>query len=178
MSLRVTRPCCSLSGAGDGEREAPPSRWGSEVLWLEAAPVEGLERWGLSTEHFWVRATKSESDASKFPFNSSHCCDQKGLCGPGRGRGSREPVGVVEGRLPRSCSQYLEGAAVPSFQPQGSATETKNLVRTNFCPLGVSFKGANSGAASPGDPMLTKRANSLNPCVPTCTMGPTGTPRC
>ena len=119
VGLRVTRPCCSPSGSGEGEWAAPPSRRGSKTLWLEAAPVEGLERWELSTEHFWVRATQSESDASKFPFNSSHCCDWKALRGPGRGRGSRELLGVVEGPRPSLSLQDLEGALFPSFQPQG-----------------------------------------------------------
>lgn len=67
-------------------------------------------------------------------------------------------MGVVEGRLPHSSSQYLEGAAVPSFQPQGSATETKNLVRTNFCPLGVSFKGANLRGSQPWRPHVDQKS--------------------
>ena len=116
--------------------------------------MEGLERWELSTEHFWVRATQSESDASKFPFNSSHCCDRNALRGPARGWGSRELLGVVEGCRLRFSLQDLEGALFPSFQPQGF--ETKDLMRTNFCPKGCHLRGPISGAASPGDPMLTK----------------------
>lgn len=87
--------------------------------------MEGLERWELSTEHFWVRATQSESDVSKFLFNSSHCCDRKALRGPGRGQGSRELLGVVEGRRPCFSLQDLEGALFSSFQPQGFRNRDK-----------------------------------------------------